>query len=203
MPFPTYAVSTELDAVNQILSSVGQAPVTTLDLRNPEVAIVLNTLREINKMVQSEGWIFNTEHHYEFTPNSNKEIVIPSNVLALDVSPEYRNEFDTVRRGGKLYDRQNHSYQWEGPVTCDVTWFFDFTEVPPPIQAYITARAARMSATKLIGDGEINKLLIEQEQLTRATALEYECTQGDYSMFGYKDGQNYYTSYQPFNALSR
>jgi hypothetical protein len=61
MPFPTYAVSTELDAVNQILSSVGQAPVTTLDLQNPEVSIVLNTLREINKQVQAEGWIFNTE----------------------------------------------------------------------------------------------------------------------------------------------
>ena len=44
MAYPTYAVSTELDAVNQILSSVGQAPVTTLDLQNPEVAIALNTL---------------------------------------------------------------------------------------------------------------------------------------------------------------
>ena len=36
------------------LSSVGQAPVTTLDLQNPEVAIVLTTLREVNKQVQSE-----------------------------------------------------------------------------------------------------------------------------------------------------
>ena len=52
MPFPTYAVSTELDAVNQILSSVGQAPVTTLDLQNPEVSIVVNTLREQSKQVQ-------------------------------------------------------------------------------------------------------------------------------------------------------
>ena len=68
MPFPTYAVSTELDAVNQILSSVGQAPVTTLDLQNPEVAIVLNTLREVNKQVQSEGWIFNTERDYTLDP---------------------------------------------------------------------------------------------------------------------------------------
>ena len=55
MAYPTYAVSTELDAVNQILSSVGQAPVTTLDLQNPEVAIALNTLREVNKTVQSDG----------------------------------------------------------------------------------------------------------------------------------------------------
>ena len=76
MPFPTYAVSTELDAVNQILSSVGQAPVTTLDLQTLNCAIVLNTLREVNKQVQSEGWIFNTERDYTLTPDSvTKEIV--------------------------------------------------------------------------------------------------------------------------------
>ena len=54
MSIPTNAVSTELDAVNQILSSVGQAPGTTLNLQNPEVAIVLTTLREVNKQVQAE-----------------------------------------------------------------------------------------------------------------------------------------------------
>jgi len=82
MPFPTYAVSTELDAVNQILSSVGQAPVTTLDLQNPEVSIVLNTLREINRQVQAEGWIFNTERDYEMIPDSTtNQILYPYNVL--------------------------------------------------------------------------------------------------------------------------
>ena len=55
---PVYAASTELDAVNEILTSVGQAAVTTLDLRNPEVSVVLTTLREQNKIVQSQGWTF-------------------------------------------------------------------------------------------------------------------------------------------------
>ena len=89
MPFPTYAVSTELDAVNQILSSVGQAPVTTLDLQNPEVAIAVNTLREQSKQVQLEGWSFNTEHHYKMERSSDlNEIAYPSNVLALDANVE-------------------------------------------------------------------------------------------------------------------
>jgi len=205
MPFPTYAVSTELDAVNQILSSVGQAPVTTLDLQNPEVSIVLNTLREINRQVQAEGWIFNTERHYELTPDSEtNQILYPFNMLQIDVNEEqHKNKYDVVKRGNKLYDRLNHTYTFTDPIYADITWYFDFTDVPPAIQAYITARAARMCATKMVGDRELNGLLQEQELQTRAAAIEYDCNQGDYSMFGFRDGQNYYNSYQPFQALMR
>ena len=205
MPFPTYAVSTELDAVNQILSSVGQAPVTTLDLQNPEVSIVLNTLREVNRQVQAEGWIFNTERHYEMTPDSStKEITYPSNMLQMDSNREkHHDKYDVVKRGKKLYDRYNHTYQFDDPIQVDVVWYFDFTDIPAAIQAYITARAARMCATKMVGDRELNGLLQEQELQTRAAAIEYDCNQGDYSMFGFRDGENYYNSYQPFQALMR
>ena len=205
MPFPTYAVSTELDAVNQILSSVGQAPVTTLDLQNPEVSIVLNTLREVNRQVQAEGWIFNTEREYELTPDSvTNQIEYPSNMLQIDTNTEYhKNKYDVVRRSGKLYDRLKHTYTFTAAIKADVVWYFDFTDVPPAIQAFITARAARMCATKMIGDRELNALLQEQEFNTRAAAIEYDCNQGDYSMFGFRDGENYYNSYQPFQALMR
>jgi hypothetical protein len=205
MPFPTYAASTELDAVNQILSSVGQAPVTTLDLQNPEVSIVLNTLREVNRQVQSEGWIFNTEREYEMTPDSStNQIAYPYNMLQIDTNTEYhKNKYDVVRRNGKLYDRLHHTFTFTDSIKADVVWFFDFTDVPPAIQTYITARAARMCATKMIGDRELNALLQEQEFNTRASALEYDCNQGDYSMFGFRDGENYYNSYQPFQALMR
>jgi hypothetical protein len=205
MPFPTYAVSTELDAVNQILSSVGQAPVTTLDLQNPEVSIVLNTLREVNRQVQSEGWIFNTEREYEMTPDSStNEIAYPFNMLQIDTNQyQHKNKYDVVRRNGKLYDRLHHTFTFTDSIKADVVWYFDFTDVPPAIQTYITARAARMCATKMIGDQELNALLQEQEFNTRASAIEYECNQGDYSMFGFRDGENYYNSYQPFQALMR
>ena len=201
----TYAASTELDAVNQILSSVGQAPVTTLDLQNPEVSIVLNTLREVNRQVQSEGWLFNTERNYEFTPDSTTGyIAYPNNVLALDTNNDvYGAQYDVVRRDGKLYDRLAHTYVWDQPIKCDVTWFFNYEDVPPAIQVYITARAARMVAIKLVGDKELHALLQEQELYTRASALEYDCNQGDYSIFGWRDGEATYTSYQPYKTLIR
>lgn len=205
MPAPTNAVSTELDAVNQILSAVGQAPVTTLDLQNPEVAIVLTTLRDVNKQVQSEGWVFNTERKYVLSPDSvTKEIEFPTNALSIDTNvDEHRADYDPVRRNGKLYDRLNHTFEWNGDIHADIIWYVAFDDVPPVVQNYIIARASRLSATKMIGDREINSLLAEQEIQTRSAALEDECNQGDYSIFGWKDGTNYYNSYQPYTALSR
>jgi len=201
----TYAASTELDAVNQILSSVGQAPVTTLDLQNPEVAIVLTTLREVNKQVQAEGWNFNVERGYTFTPDaSTKEIKYPTNVLQLDTTTTtHRDDYNPIRRNGKFYDKLKHTYQWEKAVEADVTWLFEFEDVPPAIQLYITARAARLASNKMVGDSTLFQLLQEQELQTRAAALEYDCNQADYSIFGWRDGENYYNNYQPYNALIR
>ena len=205
MPFPTYAVSTELDAVNQILSSVGQAPVTTLDLQNPEVSIVLNTLREVNRQVQAEGWVFNTERNYELTPNTDTNFIeFSSNILQIDTNSQYhKDRYDVVKRGNKLWDRLNHTFVFNDPIRADIVWYVDYTDLPAAIQAYVAARAARMAAIKLVGDKELNSLLQEQEIMTRAAAIEYDCNQGDYSMFGFRDGENYYNSYQQFMSLSR
>ena len=201
----TYAASTELDAVNQILSSVGQAPVTTLDLQNPEVAIVLTTLREVNKQVQSEGWMFNTERKFPLKPDTTtKKIVYPTNALQIDTNKEeHRDDFDVVRRGKYLYDRYNHTDEFEDEIKADITWLYNFDEVPVAIQNYIAARAARMVSIKTVGESQLTGLLQEQEIMTRAAAVEYDCNQGDYSIFGWRDGTNYYNNYQPYNTLAR
>ena len=205
MPFPTNAASTELDAVNQILSSVGQAPVTTLDLQNPEVFITLSTLREVSKQVQLEGWTFNTEREYPMVRNTTtNEISLPANLLAIDANLHtHKNDYDLVMRNGKLYDRLNKTYVFTENPKVDVLWYFDFQYLPPAVQSYVTARAARMCATKMVGDPQLYQLLESTEQMSRATLTEYECNQGDYTIFGTPDGQDYYTGYQPYRALSR
>ena len=205
MPFPTYAVSTELDAVNQILSSVGQAPVTTLDLQNPEVAIVINTIREVSRQVQLEGWTFNTEREYKLEPDAvTKKIAYPFEMMAIDACPsKHQDKYNLVRREGFLYDLYSHTNLFTEDIYADILWYWDFEQLPPAAQAYITAKAARMCATKMVADRELNVLLQEQEAMTRAALIEQECQQGDYSMFGHPDGQNYYTSYQPYRALFR
>ena len=206
MPFPTTNATQELPAINQILTSCGQAPVTTLDQTNPEVAIAYATLLQVSREVQSEGWTFNKEYHYEFNKDNNNEILIPNNVIQIKLSENAQNRpYDGVRRSGKLYDRQNHRYTWEySPIECDVTWEFDYVDLPEPIQNYITARASTLVSGRIVGDDDQYTRLRNQEQEMRAMANEYETQQGQFTMFGHPQGQqNYYQSYQPFHALQR
>lgn len=206
MAFPSALVSTELDAVNQILGAVGQAPVTTLTNTNPDVAIAYDTLLEVNREVQTEGWGFNTESEYPFTPNTNGEVIVPPNVLSIDLSDIYENKGrEVVRRSGKLYDKINHTYSWSSfqAVKCDVVWFFDFVDLPFPVRDYIVARASVMASTKIVGDSTLFQMLQQKEALTRANLMEYDCNQGDFSFFGFPRGDNYYSSYQPFRTLAR
>ena len=208
MPFPTTNATKELPAINQILSSCGQAPVTTLDQTNPDVAIAYDTLLQVTREVQAEGWTFNKEFHYNFTPDTNKEVLIPNNVLQLKLSKNSANmQYDAVRRDGKLYDRIHHRYTWEDHpdgVECDVTWEFNWVDIPEPIQNSIVARAAAITSQRIMGDQRQHDMLQQQEAYARSTALEYETAQGQYSIFGHPyDKSNYYASYKPFQALQR
>ena len=204
MAFPTTNAAQELPAINQILMACGQAPVNTLDETNPDVAIAYQTLLEVSREVQSEGWTFNKEAHYEMTPDTNNEILIPNNVLQIDLSRSHADDKHAIRRDGKLYDKEHHTDQWtDGAVDCDIVWLFDWVNLPRPVQDYITARASTVTSSRIVGDSQQYQILQQKEAYMRAMALEYETSQGDYSFFGHPDGSHPYVSYQPYKALSR
>ena len=173
---------------------------------NPDVAIALNTLREVSREVQSEGWSFNTEYDYKITPDSNNEIRVADDVLQMDLNQGYPEniEKDAILRGGKLYDKKKHSYTWTAEsVYVDILWYFEWENIPAPIQAHIVARAAAIVSSRIIGDTNQYQVLQQKELATRAQANEYECNQGDYSFFGSPDGGNFYRPYKPFHTLQR
>ncbi len=210
MTFPTTNATQELPAVNQILASVGQAPVTTLDQTNPDVSIVYDTLIRTSREVQAEGWTFNRELHVKFYPDTNKNIKIPNNVLQLDLNNEVGHHKETVRRtptgesDAKLYDKIDHTYEWDDDyIYCDVVYYYDWIDLPIPIQDYITARTAVLVSQSIVGDTQQYQMLQQKEAWTRAMALEYECNQGDYTYFGNARGQKSYNSYKPYTALQR
>ena len=208
MAFPTTNAAQELPAVNEILASVGQAPVNTLDQTNPDVAIAYDTLLNVSREVQAEGWTFNTEEYYPMTPDANGEIVIPNNMLQIDLHDEKDNQYETVRRSGKLYEKINHTYDWTtltgwDTVRCNIVWFFDWVDLPRPVQDYIVARTATIVSSRIIGDPGQYQVLQQKEMYNRAQAMEYECNQGDYTFFGHKRGEKVYDSYKPYQALYR
>ena len=173
---------------------------------NPDVAIALNTLREVSREVQSEGWSFNKEADYPITPDSSNEVVIANNILQMDLNKSYSQNLDrdSINREGKLYDKTAHSFVWkDDKLYVDVIWYFDWSSIPTVIQSFIIARAAAIVSSRIIGDPNQYQILIQKEAFAKSTALEYECNQGDYTFFGSPKGGNFYQSYQPFHTLQR
>ena len=192
---------TKLSAVNIILSNVGQSPITSLDSVNPLSALAEQILDEVSHAFQSEGWAFNTEQDYPFTPDSNKNISIPSNILSLDMVETA--PFETVIRNGKLYDKRKHTFDFEETVYLKVVWYFDFVELPEVCKQYIAVRAANLFANRAVGSAEVVKYSEREEILARAAVMEYETQQGDYNIFNDRAGGKEFDSYLPYNAVYR
>ncbi len=187
-----------------MLSSIGEAPAVSLDTDNPEIAIAESTLDEISRAVQAEGWSFNTEQEYPFTPDGNGQITIASNVLSItDSKIKNAGKYLTTVRNGKLYDKLTHSFTFTGTVYCDVVWAFEFTDLPQPFKDYITSRASRVYAGKVVGSEEQVKIIAQDEAFLRANCIAYDTDTAEPNVFGLRNGQNNYISYTPFNMIVR
>ena len=191
--------TTKLAAVNRVLSNIGQAPTTVLDSGNPLVEMAEVVLEEINTAVQSEGWVFNTEYAYPFTPDPEGCIEVPENVIEL--SRNGLADVFLVVRQGKLYDKAAHSYNFNGVQNLDVVWLFDFDELPEAAKEYITIRAGNVFAGRSVGSSEAVAFGQKEEVLARATLLEYDTQQGEYNIIQNKDGYTTYNTYRTFNAV--
>lgn len=196
--------TTLLEAVNQMLSCIGGQAVVSLDTDNPEVASAVAILEETTRTVLAEGWNFNSELAYPFTPDNTQEIAIPANLLSLSLSfEEHGADYLLVERNGKLYDKLEHSYKFNETIYCDVIWGFEFEQCPQPFREYITARASRAYASRLVASKEQVELISADEAACRALCIAYDATTGKPSIFGMDNGQNTYISYMPFRTLAR
>lgn len=176
---------------------------TALDTGNPLVEMAEQILDEITRSTLAEGWEHNTERAYPFTPAADGTITIPTNVLTIDDTPGSGTQ--TVIRDGKLYDRIAHSYTFTGQQKLDVTWLFDFEELPEAFKNYITIRAANVFAGRSVGSQEAVTFGQREETIARATLLEYDTQQGDYTIFADRDGGDWYQRYaaRPINITYR
>ena len=182
---------TELSAVNSILGSIGQSPVTTLNFTNPETEFIYNILTEVSKDVQNEGWQFNLEENVTVTPSGNK-ITVGNQEIRVNIHSHANQAklMDTVIRydgaNRRVYSLEDNKFDafTESTYKADVVTLYLFEKVPNVFQRYITYRAAVRAATQLIANPQLVQLLQLQEVTARANCLEYEGRQGDHSFFG-------------------
>ena len=211
------ATDTELSAVNSILGSIGQSPITqlkdattgTLISTNPEISFIYNLLKESNQDVQNEGWTFNLEYHIKETVGADNKIIIESDVIRIDNEDAWDRTRDFVRKKDadgiwKLYDRVNHTMEFP-----DDDYFYVnkvrlllFEDIPTVFQRYIIYKASGRAAVQLVSNAQLQQSLATFEAQARAACMEYECNQGDHNFMGWPD-ESAYQSYKPYTALRR
>lgn len=172
---------TELQAVNVLLAAIGEAPVNTLDSNGLiDAAIAQTFLTNTRAEVQARGWWFNKETEYPLSVDVNNNIVLPTNTLHVDTS-DVDGFYDVVERGGMLYDRKNHTFEFTNVTTlkCDIVFNLDFTDLPFTAQWYITVRAARLFQSGYVGSESLHRFTSDHEKEALSFLLAAEADSED------------------------
>ena len=179
--------TTELEAVNTILSTIGEAPLSTLTGSLPvDGTMAKSVLNEINREVQSMGWHFNTHPKVTLSRDNNGTIPLPTNVLRVELDPyiHSRTEFDIVQRNNVLFNLvKNTSIFTADLENMKVVYLLDFSDVPEQCKRYITIRSARVFHDRTLGANTLHKFTLEDEARALVTLRQAEASTGDYSVF--------------------
>ena len=145
MGFISTTPMTELEAVNSLLSAIGEAAVSSLETATTvEVTQAKNLLSNVNRETQQKGWHFNTEWDVTLTKNSDNKIPIGTSILSIYVE----NKLTTIRGiNGVMYvyDLDNNTFTWDDGLDNAVTiTLLEFQDTPQSVRQYVTAKAARI-----------------------------------------------------------
>ncbi|WP_440781930.1 hypothetical protein [Pseudomonas aeruginosa] len=173
--------SDELAAVNDMLASIGESPVNTLEgSANADVANCRRILNGVNMEVQSRGWTFNIEEDATLIPDVFSKLInwMPDylSVKATDGTTVY------VNRGDYVYDRSAKTDQFTDSITVNLIRLKTFDEMPVQFRTYIVARAARRFNIRFFGAAEIEASLQIEEQEAWQAVQEFELDYGDFNM---------------------
>jgi hypothetical protein len=170
--------TTELEAVNAILASVGESPVDALDGEFVDAEIARNLLTEESRAAQTGGWTFNTEDNYPLTPTNNGEIFLPQNTVRFIYETS-----ELVQRGNRVYDRTTRSYNsFTSPITATLVLALGFDELPEALRRFLTIRAGRRFQDRLQSDEILHRFQERDEIGAWAAFLNYDAEQGRYNV---------------------
>lgn len=126
-----------LVAINRILPALGESVVTSIDSRNPTVAIIRNAIQAQTSDLQLQEWWFNT---FDTTlhPDLNGEIELPVNLMAW---LPYDNE--AVQQGSRLLNPETLTFTWPSDTALrgQVRIRVDFEDLPESAATYVMYEA--------------------------------------------------------------
>jgi hypothetical protein len=156
--------TTELQAVNIMLSAIGESPVNSItSTTNVDVSVAKNILNETSMSVQTMGWNFNTIYNKATTLDNNNKIPLASNTIQVDANITNFRYMNLTYRNGYLYDMDNDTDVFTIAPSVDIVTAEQFESLPEYARRYITTKAARRFAARFVGAGELVKMAEQDE----------------------------------------
>lgn len=150
-------LTTELDAVNVLIRSIGEEPYASLvPSPGPDADKALGAIQEEYLSLLTRGWHWNREYALPLTLASDSTVAIPEN--ALEVTRAYFQpqdsvgnfditDFDVRTTGSppakKLYDLVRHTFTFEHAPYVDMLLIVPWCDLPQAARRVITLEAAQ------------------------------------------------------------
>ncbi len=170
----------ELDAVNNIIGTIGESPVNTLEnLTDVDAINALSILRSVNRQEQARGWSFNTIDHYTLNPNADTH-TIPWSEDYLFLKDN--NGHKLIKAGDLVKDLTRNSTSFKEPLDVEAILYVSYENMPEAMRNYIVAKACFIFQNRFFGDDTLLKVTQMQMQETWQQLQEYEISNNDYNM---------------------
>jgi hypothetical protein len=158
--------TSELNAVNVMLTNIGENPVNTLTgTLGLDASTAQIVLREASRQVQSRGYFWNTER-VRLSPNGDSEIALPANTMSVRSAGVDAGKAYTYRNG-KLYNATDfeNTFTFTANAELEIIYELDFEVLPETARRYITLLASRIFQERKLGT---HPFLLKTETMKRS-----------------------------------
>lgn len=164
----------KLDAVNDILSAIGEPPVTELPSGVPDADLAEDFLDRIERKTQARGWWFNRESEVPLEPDADGHVILPTDILRWEPCVPDERYFI---RAGRLYSPKEKTDVFAEAIKLNVVYQIEWTDLPLVFQEYAVASAGRKFQDREFGSSKNHQFEVPDEQRALALLNEEETLQ--------------------------
>ena len=166
------AMLTELEAINQILSVTGDAPVSSITSTYEQAVIARRILLEISKEKQSKGYWFNEIDEQLILQDGDGEVNLPADTIRADIP---RDSGVLVQRGLRIFNKLLNTYTIDEDVYVNLVTELSWALLPQSFRQMVVAYASlRYNAEyfgsqdlsqNILGDIQAKELVLQKEDI--------------------------------------
>lgn len=173
------ALLTELEAMNQILSVTGDAPVSSVTSTYAQAVIARRILLEVSKEHQARGYWFNEVEEFLIVKDSDGFINLPSNVIRADV-PRDKGYF--VQRGLRIFNKRLNTYVFTIDMYVNIVSELDWSLLPQSFRQAVVAHAKMRYNIEYFGSPETQDTILRDIQIKEQLLQKEDIDNRDLNM---------------------